>query len=43
MEIWAKPIVNITINKYELYKIKEYNIFMVYIDFCIHDKQSETR
>ena len=32
----------ITINTYELYRIKEYKICMVNIDFCIDNKQSET-
>ena len=40
MEIWVKATVNITINKYKLYKTKEYKIFMVAtcIDFCISNK-----
>ena len=41
MEMWVKTIVNCIINMYELYKIKEYKIFMVNIDFCIQNKQSE--
>ena len=39
MKIWVKPTVNITINKYEFYKTKEYEILMVTIDFCIHNKK----
>ena len=40
--MWAKTIVNITINnKFELYKIKEYNVFMVHINLCIYNKQNE--
>ena len=38
MEIRLKTIVNITINRYELYKIKEYTMSMVNIDFCILNK-----
>ena len=40
MEMWMKTVVNITINMCELYKIKEYNVVMVSIDFYIHNKQS---
>ena len=39
--IWVQTIANITVNKYQLYQIKEYQLFMVNIDFCIHNKHSE--
>ena len=39
MEIYVEKMV--TINKYELYKIKEYKICMVNIDLWIHNKQSK--
>ena len=38
IEMWVKTIVNNTINKYE----KGYKIFKINIDFCTHNKQSET-
>ena len=39
MESWVKPMINITINKYEYYKIKLCKIFIVNIDVCNHNKQ----
>ena len=43
MEIWVKTIIHIIINTCELYRMKEYKIVMVDIDFCVDKKQSETR
>ena len=40
MEMLVKTIVNITNNKYELSKIKEYTIFMSNIYVCMHNKGS---
>ena len=37
----GEKVLNMPINKYELHKIKEYKIFMLKIDFCIHLKQSK--
>ena len=31
------------INTYELYTIKEYKIFLMNIDFCIHNKQNNKK
>ena len=42
MEIWMNTILHITINKSELYKIKECKICVVNIDLYLHNKQSET-
>ena len=36
MEILVKTIENITTNMYELYKITEYKVFMVNIDFFFY-------
>ena len=38
MEIW---VIWVNINKFESYQINEYNIFMINIDFSIHNKQSD--
>ena len=40
MEILGKTV-SVAINECDLYKIKEYKIFMVNIDFCTHNKHSE--
>ena len=41
IEVFMKTIVNIAINKNELYKIRERKICMVKIYFTIQNKQSE--
>ena len=39
MKVWVKTIVN---SKYALYKINEYNIFIVNIDVSIRNKHNVT-